>query len=37
MILYFGTEIWPVGEMVNTPAFHAGIHGFEPRTGHHFY
>ena len=27
---------WPVGETVNTPAFHAGMHGFEPRTGHHF-
>ena len=23
-----------VGEAVNSPAFHAGIHGFEPRTCH---
>ena len=37
MILYFGTRIWPVGETVNTPAFHAGMHGFEPRTGHHLF
>ena len=27
---------WPVGETVNTHAFHACIYGFEPRTGHHF-
>ena len=27
---------WPVGETVNTHAFHACICGFEPRTGHHF-
>ena len=26
---------WPVGEAVNTPAFHAGIQGFESPTGHH--
>ncbi len=26
---------WPVGEMVNSYAFHAYIHGFESRTGHH--
>lgn len=25
---------WPVGETVNTHAFHACIYGFEPRTGH---
>ena len=28
--------IWPVGEAVNTHAFHACIHGFKSRTGHHF-
>ena len=27
---------WPVGETVNSHAFHACIHGFESRTGHHF-
>ena len=26
--------IWPVGEAVNTHAFHACIHGFKSRTGH---
>ena len=25
---------WRVGEMVNSPASHAGIHGFEPHTRH---
>ena len=25
---------WPVGEAVNTHAFHACIHGFKSRTGH---
>ncbi len=28
---------WPVGEAVNTPAFHAGMQGFESPTGHHFW
>ena len=28
---------WPVGEAVNTPAFHAGIQGFESPTGHHIW
>ena len=27
---------WPVGETVNSHAFHACIHGFESRTGHHY-
>ncbi len=27
--------LWPVGETVNSHAFHACIHGFESRTGHH--
>jgi hypothetical protein len=27
---------WPVGEMVNTQASQACIHGFKSRTGHHF-
>ena len=27
---------WRVGETVNSHAFHACIHGFESRTGHHF-
>ena len=26
---------WPVGETVNSHAFHACIHGFESRTGYH--
>ena len=26
---------WRVGETVNSHAFHACIHGFESRTGHH--
>ncbi len=29
-----GAILWPVGETVNSYAFHAYIHGFEPRTGH---
>ena len=43
MVLYTGTkrkagEInkWRVGETVNSHAFHACIHGFESRTGHHY-
>jgi hypothetical protein len=28
---------WPVGETVNSHAFHACIHGFESRTGHHIF
>ena len=35
MILYCGNRNWPVGETVNSHAFHACIHGFESRTGHH--
>ena len=27
---------WPVGEMVNTQASQACIHGFKSRTGHHW-
>ena len=27
--------IWPFGEAVNSYAFHAYIHGFESRKGHH--
>ncbi len=28
---------WPVGETVNSHAFHACIHGFESRTGHQYW
>ena len=28
--------MWPVGETVNSHAFHACTHGFESRTGHQF-
>ena len=28
---------WRVGETVNSHAFHACIHGFESRTGHHIW
>ena len=28
--------IWPFGEAVHSYAFHAYIHGFESRKGHHF-
>ena len=27
-------RVWPVGEAVNTYAFHAYMHGFKSRTGH---
>ena len=30
------SAMWPVGETVNSHAFHACIHGFESRTGHHY-
>ena len=33
---WLGAPSWPVGEAVNTPAFHAGIQGFESPTGHQF-
>ncbi len=29
--------VWPVGEAVNTPAFHAGMQGFESPTGHYIW
>ena len=29
------SAMWLVGETVNSHAFHACIHGFESRTGHH--
>src|SRR5690606_34212700 len=33
--VWLGAPARPVGEAVNTPAFHAGIQGFESPTGHH--
>ena len=34
-IMYYKINYnWPVGETVNSQAFHACIHGFESRTGH---
>ena len=36
MLLLQSKINWPVGETVNSHAFHACIHGFESRTGHHF-
>ena len=34
MLLLQSKINWPVGETVNSHAFHACIHGFESRTGH---
>ena len=31
------SAMWLVGETVNSHAFHACIHGFESRTGHHIW
>jgi hypothetical protein len=32
--VWLGAPARPVGEVVNTPAFHAGMQGFESPTGH---
>ena len=33
-IIIYALAQWPVGETVNSHAFHACTHGFESRTGH---
>ena len=36
-IIIHAVTYWPVGETVNSHAFHACTHGFEPRTGHQYF